>query len=366
MGIIRVKYLVPKRRKGRDMFYWQPKAKYFVAGEWVKCPFKAKRLARDTDNAEDAAIEAKALNEHLAAWQQGLESPSPAKFSVHWLATEFYKDEMYLSLSKKSQREYKRIIEKEILSIFVDIPCKEVTRLQARAFYHALRSKPRLAEYTMMVARRLFHYGRNIGVIQENPFTEMGVKRVKPREQIWSDEQINAFLAKALEMGKRSMWLSMLIGSTIGTDTSTTRLLAWSNYDGKALRYARGKTGVKVAIPLLELQMLKAAIDATPRSATQVIVSESTNKPYSEFHFCDVFRQVANAADIPKELQFKDLRRTAVVKLALAGCSVPEIASITGWEPKYCTQIIRHYLPTTQEAAGNAIAKLVKKDGANA
>jgi hypothetical protein len=75
-----------------------------------------------------------------------------------------------------------------------------------------------------------------------------------------------------------------------------------------------------------------------------------------------VFREVADDAGIPKDLQFKDLRRTAVGKLHKAGCEILEIAAIVGWTPAYCTQIIRHYFTDTGETAGNAIEKLVRKN----
>jgi len=365
VGKIRIKYLVIKRSKRRDLYYWQPKQSYLILGQWVKCPFPAQRIARESGKLEDACIEAAKLNEHLQAWRAGeVKSREPIKGSVHWLATKYYQDEMYLVLSAKSQKEYRRQLEKNILPVFEDIPCEKVSRQQARAFYHELRHKPRDAQYAVMVARRLFHFGRNIGVVAENPFTEMGVKKPKLRELLWSDEQIEAFKTSALVMNRRSMWLTMVIGATIGTDTSTTRLLAWENYDGKTLRFSRRKTGVRVAIPLQNLPSLNKALNTTKINQegggqNEIIINEITGKAYTEFNFNHVFREVADSAGIPKDLQFKDLRRTAVVKLALAGCTNLEIASFTGWEPKYCEQIIKHYLPTNSEVAGNAIEKLL-------
>lgn len=365
MGNIRIKYLVIKRSKRRDLYYWQPKSEYLILGQWVKCPFPARRIARESGKLEDACTEAAKLNEHLQAWRAGeAKTSEPVKGSVHWLAVKYYQDEMYLSLAAKSQKEYRRQLEKNIFPVFADIPCEKVSRQQARAFYHELRPKPREAQYAVMVARRLFQFGRNIGAVSENPFTEIGVKKPPLRGMVWSDEQIEAFKTAALAMNRRSMWLAMVIGGTIGTDTSTTRLLAWENYDGETLRYARRKTGVRVAIPLKGLPALKAALNETKIKQGkggdgEIIINEITGKAYTEYNFNHVFREVADKAAIPKELQFKDLRRTAVVKLALAGCTNLEIASFTGWEPKYCEQIIKHYLPTNAEVAGNAIEKLL-------
>ena len=53
-----------------------------------------------------------------------------------------------------------------------------------------------------------------------------------------------------------------------------------------------------------------------------------------------------------------DLRRTAAVWLAEAGCSVPEIAAITGHEIDRTARILETYCPRTSTMAVNAIAKL--------
>src|SRR5262245_36618616 len=58
-------------------------------------------------------------------------------------------------------------------------------------------------------------------------------------------------------------------------------------------------------------------------------------------------------------LTFHDLRGTAVVTLARAGCNEVEIYSITGHKPSDVRAILTaHYLPRDAEVARNAIAKL--------
>ena len=54
-----------------------------------------------------------------------------------------------------------------------------------------------------------------------------------------------------------------------------------------------------------------------------------------------------------------DLRGTAVVTFARAGCNEVEIYSITGHKPSDVRAILTaHYLPRDAEVVGNAIAKL--------
>ncbi len=75
------------------------------------------------------------------------------------------------------------------------------------------------------------------------------------------------------------------------------------------------------------------------------------------FFFRHEFRRIANIAGL-SELQFLDLRRTAVVRLAEAGCTVPEIAAITGHQLDRTARILETYLPRNGTMAEAAIRKL--------
>jgi hypothetical protein len=87
------------------------------------------------------------------------------------------------------------------------------------------------------------------------------------------------------------------------------------------------------------------------------VVSETTGKPYTVDNFGRLFREITTAAGLPAELQYRDLRRTAVVRLAEAGCSGPEIAAITGHSLRTATQILETYLTRNTTMARNAIAR---------
>jgi hypothetical protein len=59
------------------------------------------------------------------------------------------------------------------------------------------------------------------------------------------------------------------------------------------------------------------------------------------------------------DLHFHDLRETAVTRLALAHCTVPQMAAITGHSLKDVESILdAHYLGGTVELAEAAIIKL--------
>ena len=70
-----------------------------------------------------------------------------------------------------------------------------------------------------------------------------------------------------------------------------------------------------------------------------------------------IFRKVCNAAGIGPELQARDLRRTAAVRLREADCSDLDIVAITGHSIERTKQILQTYLPPTTVASFNAVAK---------
>jgi integrase len=131
--------------------------------------------------------------------------------------------------------------------------------------------------------------------------------------------------------------------------------LPWSAYDGTTIKLRQGKTGAYVPIPVSDA--LKEALDAAPRKSP-IMLTNSDGKPWSESGFQGAFAKAKTKAGI-RGLTFHDLRGTAVVTLARAGCTEVEIYAITGHKPSDVQAILTaHYLPRDAEVAGNAIAKL--------
>src|SRR5262249_30575147 len=102
---------------------------------------------------------------------------------------------------------------------------------------------------------------------------------------------------------------------------------------------------------------LKAALDLAPRQ-NPIMLTNSEAKPWSESGFQGAWGKTTMRAGISGRT-FHDLRGTAVVTLARAGCNEVEIYSITGHKPGDVQAILTaHYLPRDAEVASNAIAKL--------
>ena len=85
-----------------------------------------------------------------------------------------------------------------------------------------------------------------------------------------------------------------------------------------------------------------------------LLVPSPTGRPWLLRNFARAWDEVARAAGI-RDRQRRDARRTAVVRLAEAGATVPQIAAVTGWGIDYCQRIVDTYLPRRTEVALGAI-----------
>jgi integrase len=84
----------------------------------------------------------------------------------------------------------------------------------------------------------------------------------------------------------------------------------------------------------------------------------SFGRPWTEDGFRTSWDKAFKKTSL-KDLHFHELRGTAVTRLALSNCSVPEIAAITGHSIATVEQILdAHYLGGRVELAESAIKKL--------
>ena len=174
-------------------------------------------------------------------------------------------------------------------------------------------------------------------------------------EKIWTADHIKAFCAVASIELQAALLLALWTGQRQGD----LLRLSWANYDGIHLRLRQSKGKKRVTIPVG--LPLKAALDSTKgagRLAT-TILTNTRGRPWTEDGFRASWRKTFERSGLAADLHFHDLRGTAVTRLALAGCTVPQIAAITGHSLRDVEEILdAHYLGGAVELAEAAITKL--------
>ncbi len=130
--------------------------------------------------------------------------------------------------------------------------------------------------------------------------------------------------------------------------------MSWDTYDGEYIKVKQRKTSARVKIPVSS--PLRAMLDEAPRSA-RTILTTLDGTPWTEDGFRASWSKARNAAGI-RGLTFNDLRGTTVTRLAMAGCSVPQIAAVTGHSLRQVHAILdAHYLKREESMAVDAVRK---------
>lgn len=215
----------------------------------------------------------------------------------------------------------------------------------------AVRSR-RQADYAWSVLARILSWALDRGLILANPCERGGrLYRAERQDKVWTNDDEKRFLASA----PPHLHLPLILALWTGQRQGDLLRLTWFAYDGERIRLQQGKTGARVVIPVGS--PLKAALDALPRTDSTILLN-SEGRPWTGDGFRSSWGKACRAAGITG-LTFHDLRGTAVSRLALAGCSEAEIATLTGHSLRDVRSILdAHYLNRDPALALEAIRKL--------
>jgi integrase len=86
------------------------------------------------------------------------------------------------------------------------------------------------------------------------------------------------------------------------------------------------------------------------------MLTTKTGLAFQKRYFAEQWTEACKAAGVTG-LHFHDIRGTTITMLAEAGCTLPEIVSITGHTLRRAQEILDKYLARTSRLAGSAIAK---------
>jgi integrase len=295
----------------------------------------------------------------LAEWQSltaGRDKPQHHAGTLQELINAYQVAPTFTDLAAETREGYVRRIRK-IEAEFGDLPIRAIPDPRTRGamldWRDAMNGK-READYCLTVLARILSWAKDRGRIPVNPLERPGrLYSASRAEIIWTDGEIEALLAKAAPQVRLPFLLALHTGQREGD----VLRLTWGAYDGTAIRLRQSKGGRHVRIPVTA--ELKAALDATRRVAV-TICATSRKRAWTGDGFRASFTKAKEAAKIEGRT-FHDLRGTAVTRLAVAGCTVPEIATITGHDLKTVETILSaHYLGRVQALGDSAIAKLEK------
>lgn len=261
----------------------------------------------------------------------------------------------FRTLSASTRREYDRYLD-EIWRRFGLLSFDELqqpaTRGRFKEWRDELAEKPRTADYAWTTLARVLSFAKDRGMVGVNVCERGGrIYAAERAEKVWAEADLDAVRTIA----RAEMLLALEMALWTGQRQGDLLRLAWTAYDGDALRLRQGKTGARVVVPVAA--PLRTLLDGATRPA-KTILTTTRGTPWTEDGFRTAWGRLCTQAGI-NGLTFHDLRGTTVTRLALAGCTTIEIAAVTGHSPKDVDAILRaHYLGGQVELARQAIGKL--------
>lgn len=259
-------------------------------------------------------------------------------------------------LAPRTRRDYVGLI-KIIEKKFGDFPLSALSDPRTRGVFMDWRdtrakASRRQADYGWQVLARILSWAHGRGLVLANPCERGGrLYRGSRAAFVWTDADEAAFLAGA----PKHLHLALILALWTGQRQGDLLRLTWQQYDGKVIRLQQGKTAARVQIPVGA--PLKAALDADRGKAGHILLN-SDGAPWTADGFRSSWRKACGAAGVVG-VTFNDLRGTAVTRLAIAGCTVPQIATITGHSLRDVGAILdSNYLDRDPALAEEAIRKL--------
>lgn len=279
-------------------------------------------------------------------------APSPTDLSS--LITLYRGSSDFRRTKLVTRQEYDRYLDKirmEFGRLSLDELQIPATRGSFKEWRDSMADKPRSADFAWMVLVRVLSFAKDRGIISVN-IAERGGRlyRSTRRDRTWSDIDVAAFEAVAPSYMRLAIQLALWTGQRKGD----LLRLSWQDFDGSNLRFTQSKTKARVLVPMGPL-----ANALSSQRGNGAILRSSRGGAWTSDGFNTSWRKCCAKAGIA-DLTFHDLRGTAITRMALAGCTVPEIAAVTGHSLKDVEAVLdMHYLGGRAELAASAMRKMM-------
>lgn len=200
----------------------------------------------------------------------------------------------------------------------------QLTHERVQQIMGRLEATPAAANNFLKRLRVLMKYAVVLKLRADDP--TQGVKKYAEGEHhTWTERELSKFEARhPLGTVQRTGFALALYTGQRRADLCR---LEWSDIDGGVLRLTQEKTETELEIPVHP--KLKEALDAWLRRG-DVILTSATGSGYRAESFGNLMADAIEAAGLPKRCVLHGLRKAAARRLAEAGCSEKEIASVTG------------------------------------
>lgn len=244
----------------------------------------------------------------------------PPQNTVGWLLQQYEESAEFDRLSPATKDLYKHVL--KLLDDIRYHPVADVKPKHIKTIRDKNAKRPGIASAFVAAAGSLFKWALD-NEIRDDFNPAHSVKRLKLKERgPWPD----AALKDAEEKLTGGVKTAFMLGLYTGQRRGDVLAMRWSAYDGEYITLTQIKTKeplvIRVAPPL------KAHLDSLTKQGPLMVVRDNGH-PWTEGGFETAFRKAVARLGYGR-LLFHGLRHTAATRLAEAGCSVFQIAAVTG------------------------------------
>ena len=172
--------------------------------------------------------------------------------------------------------------------------------------------------------------------------------------RIWEQEDVDLVVRTFEEKGDPITSELIQVAFATGARLGDIRQLRFDvNYRDGKLDFLTNKTGKAIVLPLPDA--LRERLDARHRPGALMFPSPRS-RPFTIGHLSEYFRESTAHLQWDVPLKLRSLRHSAVLNFARAGCTIPQIASVTGHSLVTVHTILERYLPRDPVLAAQALA----------
>lgn len=317
-----------------------------------------------------AIAKARRLNEKVDAYRAGtVEGKVPRTNSKMQLLVAHYYDSLaYNKLKLHTQQTYKAHIEAALSTLvegkrFGDLRIGDITVRQCNLAYEEWKKRsPTVANERRRIFGVVFIHAIRLDLIPRNPLRYVVPVTTERRKEMWQPDQVKAFLDTAYaSFETRNIGVLVHMSYEWCQRIGDMRMLKWEDIDmeNKCVTIRQSKRGAVVYLPITDslygvlvqqqrdygfqeyVAPYKRPADGCWRPFTSSLVSTQLNK-------------VKATAGLPNELQARDLRRTGITELIIAGVDAIGVMQVSGHKS---VESIKPYMVNTLQGASNALAR---------
>ncbi len=223
----------------------------------------------------------------------------------------------------------------------------------------------RSGNYIATCVSVVLNYALKYEAILFNPMALVKKGQTKPRKVMWTPDQVRLFLDTAYSQWQwRSIGLIFHMAYEWAQRIGDMRTLTWASIDlqKKRMDLEQSKRGADVHLPIGDnliamLTTQKEDFDFQEYVAPRTVLRAGAYSPYTIDEIHILINEVKDKANLPNELQARDLRRTAITEMVEAGVDLVGIMQVSGHQSP---QSVKPYLVNTYSGASSALERRFK------